>query len=210
MHSLDLDGRGGMRACPGSRPKDVCGSLSEASQLPDHQGKGGVVSRNYILGITLCVLLLGSIAIFGRAVQSTQLDSSGIGRLLVQEVEAYPSDKLDDLTFLLMANLAKDEFGNFTATDPVNKIQSVEIIDIQNGSTKIGARLLPSAIVTINIKTINRGSGSYGNLCIRHAAVMDAEFRMLRDPIYALCEGSNAEFASWSKTHGIAQMKDAR
>lgn len=30
-------GRGGMRACPGRKPKGACGLLIEAFQLPDHQ-----------------------------------------------------------------------------------------------------------------------------------------------------------------------------
>jgi len=168
----------------------------------------GEDNKEAVMKIVVSVVLMFSLysAQLVSVAAASESDDSGIGALLVQSVNSFKNGGAvaDDLVIILATKLQEDSFGQFSMRGPIWEILSTKLTNVQNGHVVFGDnRKLPAAIVMIEIKTVNRSAGRYGTICIKHAAIRDYEFRVLRRTRYELCAENKEIFSSWIKSVGF-------
>lgn len=128
-------------------------------------------------------------------------DPSGLGHRFVSEIEGFLQNRETDsiLGLLLSAVLAEAANNEFTIEAMRRAVKEINISNIENGKVEWKGRLLPSAIITVEISTVNRAAGLYGTECIIHAAIKDEEFGVIRDYFYDSCKESEGKISEWKK-----------
>jgi len=133
-------------------------------------------------------------------------DPTGLGRNTVGEIYVYLNGgNIEGLHAIILTGALAGEVGNdFTPAALRAAVKNVQLAKVENGQAIWKGRDLPAAIVTVTIDTVNRSAGTYGEVCIRHAAINDDEFNMYRNDIYTYCEEGGPKLAEWKKLVGYS------
>lgn len=108
----------------------------------------------------------------------------------------------DNLAIILTVGLSAKAYG-LPSNGPASEIKSVDVKNIESGFVELRQHKLPAAIITYEVKTINRSEGKYGSICLIHASIIDDEFSVYRDSIYESCEDPEGmeRVEGWKKNH---------
>lgn len=138
---------------------------------------------------------------------SEATDPSNIGHLFLGQIRAvgYGLDmKVDENIVLLLTGALADEVdGPVTAESIHDAFHQATIVSIENGKGVWDGRMMPAAIATVEISTINRVAGKYGRICMQFGGLKDAEFGYIRSPAYRYCndqQTGEAGMQEWKKS----------
>jgi hypothetical protein len=128
-------------------------------------------------------------------------DPTGLGQSTLGEIYSYLNGgNIPPVHAIILTGGLASEVGNdFTPAALRNAVKNVQLAKVENGQAIWKGRDLPAAIATVTINTVNRSAGTYGEFCIRHAAINDDEFKMLRNDLYTYCEEGDTKLAEWRK-----------
>jgi hypothetical protein len=111
--------------------------------------------------------------------------------------EASFQDGANEASSLTIVTALIAATGETTLDKIRGSVRNIDIAEIDNGVGHWHGRMLPGAIVTIQISTMNRSLGKHTKACLKRAVLSDKEFGVLRNVLTLECHDSDEAFAEW-------------